>query len=643
MKKKIFVAAAVCFSSSLYAQQEYSAIDEVVVTATKTAIKQSSTGKVVSVITREMLEANISKTIPEILNYQAGIFVGGASNVPGSNQDYHIRGAAPANTLILIDGVPVADPSNISNYFDLNSLQTSQIEKIEILKGAQSTLWGSNAVAGVINIITKKGGNSKLSPNALVSYGSYNTLHAAAGVSGKIQKFNYNLQYGYTRSGGFSSAYDSTGINNFDKDGFLRNNLQANVGYQFTPTLAARYLANYSTYDNDLDAGAFTDDRDYTGTNTNFLNSVVLDYKANRYSLNLTNTIINSKRTLLDDSTHVGGFATFQDATYKGKTYVSELYGKFDLGKQFYLLAGAQYQHQSMQQDYLLVSPFSPLPFEADINDTAKANSIAAYASVNMLNKKGFNIEAGFRFNDHNKYGNNTTFSFNPSYNIDENTRVFVNISSAFKVPSLYQLYSEYRNLSAELQPERSVNYEVGVQAFSNQKKNSIRLVAFKRDIKDVIIFYTDPNTWMSWYMNRDQQHDYGFEVESTIALGKIGNWINNASYVDGEGDDGNVKVKNLYRRPNFTFNSFLNVEPVKHFSFNAGFRFVGTRIKGEFDAGPQEMPQYYTIDMGAAYRFAKYYKLAADWRNITDQQYFDVPGYNTRGSNFSVTFTAQF
>lgn len=646
MKKRFFVAAAICFSSSLYAQQpapagsgETTTMDEVVVTATKHELKQSQTGKVVTVITREMIEANLSKSVTEILNYQAGIFVSGASNVPGSNQDYHLRGAATSNTLVLIDAVPVSDPSQISNYFDFNSLHTSQIERIEILKGAQSTLWGSNAVAGVINIITKKKADKKFAPNARLAYGSYNTIEAAAGVAGQLQKLNYNFQYGFTKTDGFSSAYDSTGQQGFDKDGFKRNSIQANIGYQLTNKLSARYFGNYSKYENDLDAGAFTDDKDYTGSNKNFINSLVLNYKTQNYSLNFANTITRAQRTLLDDSSDVGGFATFQDGNYKGNSFVSELYGNFNLGKQFFLLAGAQYQRMQTEQHYLSVSMFGP--FEATIGDSAKTNAIAAYASVNMLNKNGFNAEAGFRFNDHSIYGNNTTFSFNPSYNIDENTRVFVNISSAFKVPSLYQLYSEYGN--KDLQPEKSMNYEVGVQAFSNQKKNSLRLVAFKRDIKDLIIFYTDPNTWISRYINRDEQHDYGFEIETNIALGKIGYWINNGSYVDGEGNDGNSKTRNLYRRPNFTFNSLLNIEPVKNLSFSPGFRFVGSRIKGEFDPGPDMMPQYYTIDLGASYRFKKYYRISADWRNITDQVYFDVPGYNTRGSNFTIALAAQF
>jgi vitamin B12 transporter len=647
MKKKIFIAAAVCFSSQLYAQQpvpsalgDSASMDEVVVTATKTSIKQSQTGKVVTVINQAMLQRNVGKSITEILNYQAGVFVGGANNNPGSNQDYYLRGAATSNTLILLDGVPVADPSYISSYFDLNNINPAQVERIEVLKGAQSTLWGSDAVAGVINIITKKGGPKKLSPNALVSYGSYNSFKANAGINGTVEKFSYNLLYGYTNSKGFSSAYDSTGNGGFDDDMFIQNNFQANLGYRIDPKLAVRYSMNYGKYKTGLDAGAFTDDRDYTNKNSNFLHSVVLTYTGKKTSFNFTNTNINTKRLLVDDSASVGGFAKFQRGDYRGYSFVSELYGNTRLSENLSLVAGAQRIANKTDQSYLSISSFGP--FEIALGDTAKTTNYAGYASLSLLNYHQINVEVGMRYNNHSIYGDNVTWSFNPSYNIDENTRVFVNLSSAYKVPSLYQLYDgEYGN--AGLQPEKSNNYEIGVQSLSNNKKNSLRLVAFKRDIKNVIVFYTDFSTYASEYINRDEQHDYGFEIENNFSIGKIGQWVTNLTYVDGEGQTGAVKVKNLYRRPNFTFNSSLSLEPMKGLTLMPNFRFVGTRIKGEYDAGPNAMPQYYTIDFYAAYNFKKPVKVFADLRNITDQVYFDVPGYNSRKANFTFGLSMQF
>src|ERR1700712_575839 len=227
MKKKIFIAAAVLISSQLYAQKDSTKnLDEVVITATKSALKQSQTGKVVTVIKQETLQQNAGKTLTEILNLEAGMFINGANNALGTNQDNYLRGSASGNTLILMDGVPVGDPSQINNSFDLNNINPALVERIEILKGAQSTLWGSDAVAGVINIITKKGGVGKVNPTASVSYGSYNTIRANAGLNGKLNKFTYNLNYNYTHSKGFSAATDTLGNQNFDKDGFNQNNFQ---------------------------------------------------------------------------------------------------------------------------------------------------------------------------------------------------------------------------------------------------------------------------------------------------------------------------------------------------------------------------------------------------------------------------------
>jgi vitamin B12 transporter len=645
MKKKIFIVAAVIFSSQSYAQQtaqinpaDSTTMDEVVITATKTQVKQSQTGKVVTVINQATLQRNVGKSLTEILNYQAGVFVNGANNSPGSNQDYYIRGAATSNTLILLDGVPVADPSSISSYFDLNNINPAQVERIEILKGAQSTLWGSDAVAGVINIITKKGSSNKISPSAMISYGSYNTFKANAGLDGSIKNFTYNLQYGYTNSNGFSSAHDSSGNKNFDKDGLVQNNFQANFGHRINKKTDVRYTSNFGRYNTDLDAGAFRDDKDYTNENSNFVNGLVFNYTGKKSTLHFVNTFINTKRIIEDDSASIGGFSTYARGKYKGSSFVSELYGQTKLSGKLTLLAGLQRMANKTSQYYLSLSSFGP--FETALgDDSAKTTNYAGYTSLSLINYKNFNAEAGIRYNNHSVYGNNVTWSFNPSYNIDENTRVFVNLSSAYKVPSLYQLYSEYGN--KDLQPEESINYEVGVQSLSNNKKNSLRLVAFKRDIKDVIVFYTDQN-YVSQYINRDEQNDYGFEIENNFAIGKIGQWVTNLTYVDGDGETNNNKVKNLYRRPNFNFNSTLTLEPVKGLTLMPSFRFVGTRIRGEYDPGPAVMPQYYTLDFYLGYQVARQVRLFTDWRNITNQQFFDIPGYNSRLANFTIGLNAQ-
>jgi len=471
----------------------------------------------------------------------------------------------------------------------------------------------------------------------LLSYGSYKTFRGSAGVNGSLKDFTYNVNYSRTDSRGFSAAYDSTGNKGFDKDGFVQNNFQANLGYRLTQKLSVNGLVQVGKYRADIDAGAFTDDKDYISENKNNLYSLGFNYKAARLNLNFTNTLQKSKREMTNDSTAGSGYSHgFYDAT----TFISDLYGNYAFSPKASLIVGAQDIYQNTDQAYLSISSYGPYK-TALSDDSAKIHSYSAYASFLLTNLSGFNNEIGVRYTNHNIYGSNATFTVNPSYNIDDNTRVFLNISSGYKIPTLYQLYSEYGNKN--LNPEKSINYELGVQVYSNDKKNSFRVLGFKRDIKDLIIYYSDPVTYAAQYINRDKQKDYGFEFESNIGIGKIGNWINNLTYVDGEGENDNVKIRNLYRRPNFTFNSTLTVEPVKGLTVAPSFRFVGTRIKGTYDAGPATMPQYYTLDFYAAYNIVKQCRLFVDLRNLTDQQYFDVPGYNSRRFNFMAGITASF
>lgn len=641
MKRKVLVMTAIIIGSQLYAQDSSNTkqLDEVIVTANRLPQKQSSTGKIVTVINQETLQRNAGKTLSEVINSQAGIFINGATNNLGTNPDIYFRGASAGNTLILIDGIPVGDPSNISNTFDLNMIAVSEIERVEILKGAQSTLWGSDAVAGVINIITKKETKTGISSTALLSYGSYNTLKGNFGLNGRIKKFSYNLGYDFTKTDGFSTAYDSTGTKNFDKDNFKQNNFQANLHYQLSNKWSIKTLHSFLKYTGGTDAGAFQDDRDNVFENKNSVNNVELAYSTQKTQIHLSQSFFNATRIYTDDSASVGGFSKYAKGTYHGNTAVTELFGNFKLSKKVVLVSGLQRMFQQTDQHYMSISSYGV--YETALGDSAKVNNYAMYHSLLVTGLSGFDVEAGFRYNNHSIYGSNATYTFNPSFHINNNAKVFVNISSAYKIPSLYQLYSEYGNKN--LTPEKSVNYELGFQLFTKDHHSNIRVAGFKRDIRNLIVFYTDPNTWESKYINRDLQHDYGVEIETSLQLSSKLHWVNNATYVNGEGENEGVKTKNLYRRPNFTFNSVLTFEPIKGFTIMPSIRVVGTRIKGTYDAGPDTMPAYYTVDFYGGYQLSKKCKAFVDFRNITNQQYFDIVGYNSKRFNMMTGISLTF
>ena len=131
--------------------------------------------------------------------------------------------------------------------------------------------------------------------------------------------------------------------------------------------------------------------------------------------------------------------------------------------------------------------------------------------------------------------------------------------------------------------------------------------------------------------------------MESTIGFSKKSNWLNNLTYVDGEGENAGIKTKNLYRRPNFIWNSTFKAELANGFTVAPSFRFIGDRLKGMYDEGPNKMPAYYTIDVYVGYVITKKCRAFVDLKNITNQEYFDIVGYNSKRFNMMTGVSISF
>jgi vitamin B12 transporter len=643
MKKIFYSLLALALAGKTLAQNnsrrvpidsvKFKGLNPVVVTASKTDVKQSQTGKVVTVLDAETIRQNAGRTLPELLNMQAGFMMVGSNNSPGTNVENYFRGAASGNLLIVIDGVPVTDPSQISNSFDLNSIPLEQIERIEILKGGQSTIWGSDAVAGVVQIFLKEAAKKPLAVNGTISYGTYNTLRTGVVADGSMKKFSYRLQYNYQDSKGFSSAYDSLGNKGFDPDGFSQNNLEAELKYSFSKYFSMKFLGTLSDYHYDLDESAYTDDRDYTGKNKNKLGLLSLNYHRKQFSWNTTVSYQKADRGFTDDSNYISSpYAYYSNGEYHAANFTAESYINYQFKKNMQLVGGLMYMHQKTDQHDVSLGSYGNYS-ETLSSDSAFINQYAAFASFLVTNLSGFDFEAGMRANRHSIYGNNFTYTFNPSFHINNQVKVFLNISSAYKIPSLYQLFSEYGNQL--LKPESSTTWELGTQ-LETGSGSMIRITGFIRDTRDLIIFYTDPVNYSSKYVNQDSQHDYGFEVEANIRFGRSLYWINNLSYVDGQGMEGDLKTYNLYRRPKFIANTRLNWQATDRLLLAPALRFVGTRQPGPYDIGPDPMPSYYNLDFFSSYQL-KQVRLFASFQNITNRQYFDIYGYNCKRFNMMV------
>lgn len=603
-------------------------LQEVVVTANKFSQKQNTTGKVISVISKDQIEKSTGKTLGQLLNEQAGITINGALNNLGSNQSLFMRGAASGRTLLLIDGVPVYDPTLINNEFDLNLIALNQVESIEICRGAQSTLYGSDAVAGVINIITTKQKTANpLHFNAGLSGGNYNTFKGNLQLNGQQGKLSYSVKYSKVKTDGFSSAYDSSGKDDFDKDGYHGDVVNTTLQYQLSPALAIKTFAQYSHTKTELDAGAFSDEQDYTFTNQSVLAGSRVSYQKNKVSLTLNYQYGDNQRDYVNDSLHAPGFTKYSTDQYYGKTQFVEGFSNIDLGAGFRFLQGADYRFSSMNSQYLSLSSYAP--YKSTFKDTSHSQA-SVYGSLFYTGlKERLHIDLGGRLNVHSRYGSNSTFSFNPSFSINQHYRIFGSYATAFKAPTLYQLYSSYGNLA--LNPELARTYELGAQ--QKHRGVSNRLVFFQRKITNGLDFnYLDYR-----YYNINRQTVKGVEWENTIHAVKNLTIGMNYTYLKPEEHS---QSRITYHD---TVYKFLLRRPQHQINLHAGYQFSDALFASlnaiyasrRYDVGGYQkddvaLDAYVILNAHAEYRFKKFVKVFADAQNVTNQKFFDVWGYNS-------------
>jgi vitamin B12 transporter len=640
-----------CFCSWAQTDSTVLPLDEVIITANRFPQKQQTTGKVVAIITRSEIEKSGSLGLGDLLNRQAGITIAGANNNLGTNQDMYMRGAATGNTLILLDGVPLYDVSTIANTFDLNHIPLDMIERIEILKGAQSTVYGSDAVAGVVHIITRKREEKPLTAFTSLSTGSFNTLDISAGLRGSYRKNEYQFQYRDIRSKGFSSAHDSSGKMEFDRDGFRQQVFSGRIQTRINSRLEWKLNGLRGRYATDLDKAAYIDEKDFTSNNQNLQAGTGLTYLHDRFSIHANYQFSELRRTYLDDSVFASGYSKYSKESYVGRSHFSEIYGKFKLREKLELLAGVDHRMQSTDQSFLSISSLGPFTSKL-ASDTARIGLSSVYASAFYQNGKGFHLEVGGRLNRHSRFGNHATFTLNPSFVLRERWKFFFNLSSAFKAPSLYQLYDAGVG-ERSLVPETSLTAEGGLQYHSPDRHWNARLVGFVRDISNGIDFnYVDFR-----YFNYNRQQAAGLEFELSYRKGKwsfdqnyafVTGRVNTVNYSYDPGSysyvpSGDTTYNNLFRRPKHSLNAALGYQADKHLFLRLGTRIVGMRYEPRFMDSPIELKPYQTIDLFAEYRIQKNWRIYADLGNLLDVRYFDIAGFNARRRNFMVGIKMTF
>ncbi len=628
MKKTYLVIAAglglaqsVLLNTAVQAQDTARVLNNVVVTATRSPRKLADIGRVVEVITAEQINHAQGKTLPELLNTVPGITFSGAENAPGISSSLYLRGSSTGNTLILIDGFPVNNSSGIDGSYDLNAIPMDIIDHIEILKGSGSTLYGSDAVAGVINIITKHPKQNGLKANVQLSGGTYDTFTESAGLNGKVNNTGIAINVSNTDSKGFAAATDTTGKGNFKKDGFHQRAASVNINQQ----LSQRFILNgnlQTTYNTgNLPAGAFTDDENYTYQNTFLFAGLGGKLLLDKGALN-----INISQNDVWNKFNDAGSAYPSFESNLGKITNAEAVFNYALCKYVDITSGADFKHYNTNQ----YSTYDT------INSIHAHNSILSGYTSLFLKEGIFHMELGGRYNYDDKYGSNFTYTINPSILLADQFKVFGTISSAYKAPTLYQQFSPYGNIG--LHPETTTSYEAGFDWELIKNTLSFNTAFYKYNTKHVIYFEEESASPYGIYENGDLQKDKGFESELKYNSHKL-TASAYAAYVTGIQTDANgVETDNLYRRPKNTYCASVYYEFITNLSAGLNYKYTGSREDENFGTSPTtlvDLKHYNLVDAHVQYGLNKNINLFADLKNIFDAKYTDWYGYNTRGFNF--------
>lgn len=635
-KKSVLAGIFMLAGMAVFAQQNDSIkkLEDVVVSDSKFALPKEKSGKVIVKISAEDLKKKQGQTVASVLSTVAGLEINGNQSRNGKDLGLFIRGGRNHQVLILIDGVPVTDASGINLSYDLRLLPVDQVESIEVMKGAASTLYGTGAGTGVINITLKKATSEKVSGNYYMNLGTQSTvanknygldeMNHGVSFSRKGEKMNFFASLSSVESGGMSEAKPEDKNTVFEDDRFSRINSMVKLGFTPTQKLSLDFFANYDGMRNEFDSGPFSDDSSNYSKSKQYRVGFSPKYKYNKGEL-----VINSGANVISRN-----FFNFNTMTYyKSKSANVDMFNKYEILSDLFVVAGGQFQFHEMsnESDYGSIA-----------KELANFNMIDPYATLVYTTNFGLNVNAGARYNIHSRYGNNFVYNFNPSYAFKTiPLKVLTSYSTAFVSPSLYQLYSPYGDL--QLSPEKDATAEAGFEVSLLSKKITVSTVAFHREEKEAIGF--DLMTYK--YFNVTGKN-IAKGVESMISY----------DFNDKIKFTGNYTFTELQRQsrmlnPKHKVNASLDVQPTSRLAFNVAYQFVSARLFEYTVYLPptwdpvliqEKLNDYQLVNANVRYQLVKNKMTifgAVD--NILDRDYVEARGYSTRGRNFKVGFNFLF
>ena len=592
---------------------------EVSVTANRLERERSKTASSVSIITADEIAARQISSVAAALKDVVGIDVvesGGA----GGNVAVFLRGANSEHTLVLIDGIEANDPISPSRAFNFANLSVDNVERIEVVRGPQSVLYGSDAIAGVINIITKKGDNQP-SLQASSEAGSYGRFLQRLATSGSGGALNYSAAYARQDTNGFSAASGGK-----EKDGYSANVFSSRVGAAVSELIDIggffRFTGANSELDND--AGASGDDPNRTLDNRQLFSRAEINTKFLAGAITQQIFINYSKQRFDDDNDpDIDHPIDLQRSNYDGRSLKVGIQNNIKPVEQFTLTLGAEFEREQGSSNFFSNSSFGE--FESELpKERARTRSVFVQTLTEVTDS--ISGAAGLRVDEHDRFGTKVTWRAGPVVEAAD-TKLSGTVGSAFKAPSLSQLYSQFGD--PNLNPEEALGFDIGIEQKVNKDKFSLGTTYFHSMIDQLISFNSE--TFKSENIGRARLQ--GFENFARLNICESTSLRFNYTLTEAQDRD---LDQALLRRARHKIGASVTSQAFSKLKIDLGVHYVGARSDTDFSTFPATrvtLGGYVLADLAARYAIAGNVDLFARAENIFDRDYQSVLGYGTAGA----------
>jgi vitamin B12 transporter len=608
--------------------------DEIVVNATRVPTPLSRVSSSVTVITAEEIARRQLRTLPDVLEAVPGLRLV-QSGGSGHQTSIFSRGTNSNHTLILVDGIKVADPSNPSRTFESANFLAGEIERVEVIRGSQGTLYGSDAIGAVINIITKRGEGK---PRFFGSFegGAFNTLNSRAGVRGASGIFDYNLAVEHFKTHGETVTQPTfrKGMPS-DEDGHQNMTVSGRFGVQITDELKANVTGRYADTETELDEFQAEDPDSHSESEQFFVRTELV---AKLFEGKVDSTV-GVAYTQHDRET-----VNPDDVVNPGSFRVGESAGemlKFDLQNDLHIVDGHVFtlgvEHESERFDRnerSLSGGFSSLT-----DTSARADTQAFFFQDGFEYFDRFFGTAGVRVTDHSGFGTHVTYQIAPVYvHTETGTRIKASVSTGFRAPSLAELFgrdgfdgpfgpSTFVG-NPNLDPEESFAWEVGIEQELCEGRVKFGATYFDVNIDDLI----SSNAFFTSLINVNKADIHGFE--SFLHLQPLDNLSVRTDFTFTRSEDNNGL--DLLRRPKKKLDVDVSYQPLPGANVGVAVHYVDpTKDFVGFSVG--EIGGHTLVDMTGSYELNEHVTLTGRIDNLFNRQYLVTNAF--RGQSLGAYF----